>query len=504
MNVRKIAIIGSGLSSLSFVNTLIKKLENSTQTIEILIFDKKESFGKGIAYGKDLESNILNTKAGYLTFDSSMPGDFYNWTLSNQSNLKKVYKFDFITLTRDSFLPRAIFGEYIIDKWKHIFSSYYQKLNIYPFYDFVENFIKVSEGKYFIKTEKGNSFYVDNIIIATGVSNRIFNKYRNDSRFFTTPYKTSDLISKVKINEDVLIVGSKLSAIDAVISLKESGHLGNIFMHSRSGSFPTIRGKQKQYQNKFLCSQFINEYFKTNISLSDVYQLYLNECNNYLKNNETLGMETIEDVYKKFPIDNLEDFIIDELAQADYDRPWQAILYDTNRSLIDMWDKLSLEDKNYFIDNYFYDLMKVRVSIPKENAIKIRDYLKSGDLFFSYGVFNIKEEQGNIIFQKGKNSECIIVKKVIFCTGSPENILESDSILLRNLIGSGMILVNKRGSININCNYNILNKFNLIDSNIFVLGELIRGKYLFIPAADLTCMHGEKCAEIFYQKFLKK
>lgn len=505
--MQRIAVIGSGLSSLSFVNSLIKHLPLQREALEIIIFDERKSFGKGMAYGEDAETNILNTKASYLTYDSTKRGDFYDWLNENKHLLQKEYRLDLSKINQNSFLPRSLFGKYICSKWDGIFTSFFKNLKIYPFYSKVKN-IKLNKNnhyKYSLKTETDSEFHVNNIILATGPSNRKFDIFENNPNFITAPYKTKKLPSRIQPHENVLVMGSRLSAIDSIIALKESGHHAKIFMHCIAGTFPTVRGTQAPYRNKFLCKQYIREKFGSRVFIKDIICLYQQEFEYYLSQApNNIAHENIMDIYQKFPIADLEEFISNEICASKKERPWQAILYDTNRSLPDVWNMLTKEEQEWFMKEYFNKFMGVRVSIPLENAKKILRYIQNGSLEFSHGFYDIEPEGKEIYFNAESNGHARKVQKVIFCTGSPANLVESDSPFLKNLIESDLVISNQLGGVEVTEKYNVINAKNEIDPDFFALGELIRGKFLFVSAVDLIYLHGERCGKIFADKFFKK
>ncbi|CDG16918.1 FAD/NAD(P)-binding protein [Xenorhabdus doucetiae] len=505
MNTMTIGIIGSGLSSLSFVNSLTKNLQFNKTKLEIIVFDDKESFGRGMAYSIDSESNILNTKARYLTYDSSKKGDFYHWLTENKDQIQREYKLDLNEINKDSFLPRSIFGKYLVSKWNELFELSSKNLKIHPYFN-KANHIKPHDNNnynYLVETENGFSFKVHNVILATGTSNRCFDKYNNNSNFITTPYKTNCLPFRIKKNEKVLIMGSRLSAIDSIIALKEAGHQGQIYMHCIAGTFPTVRGQQQTYTNKYLCKDYISKNFQNVLTTQDIINLYHKELGAYFEQN-AFEFEDIIEIYNKFPIVNLQEFIKNELIASKKDRPWQAILYDTNRSLSKVWNKLSKSDKKNFLHNHFNKFMGIRVSIPRKNAEKILNYLSDGGLTYTSGQYELEENKSAITFKAESINKPIQIDKVVFCTGSPANLAESDSLLIKKLIKQNLISNNEFGGIEVTENYNVINANCDVNQNIFALGELIRGKFLFVSAIDLIYSHGERCGKIFATRFLNE
>ncbi|MCE1914986.1 hypothetical protein LWT70_23915, partial [Enterobacter hormaechei] len=117
----------------------------------------------------------------------------------------------------------------------------------------------------------------------------------------------------------VLIMGSRLSAIDSIIALKEAGHQGQIYMHCIAGTFPTVRGQQQTYTNKYLCKDYISKNFQNVLTTQDIINLYHKELGAYFEQN-AFEFEDIIEIYNKFPIVNLQEFIKNELIASKKDR----------------------------------------------------------------------------------------------------------------------------------------------------------------------------------------
>ena len=101
-----IGVIGGGAAAIAFLHNLSKI--KSSEMITVYLFEKNMSFGPGNAYSPmDLDSNILNTKAGYITVFKDKPGDFYRWYLENYANFEHRFPKKY---TEDDYVPRYLFG----------------------------------------------------------------------------------------------------------------------------------------------------------------------------------------------------------------------------------------------------------------------------------------------------------------------------------------------------------------------------------------------------------
>jgi uncharacterized NAD(P)/FAD-binding protein YdhS len=185
---------------------------------------------------------------------------------------------------------------------------------------------------------------------------------------------------------------------------------------------------------------------------------------------------------------------------AKKNRGWQAILYDTNAGIDQIWDRLRAEDQELFVKQYFSSAMSMRVSIPVENAEKILSYLRSGQLKFVTGSSVVELENNQLVVRC--NDVSIPTDKVIYATGSPKYLNQIDSQLIRNLIGSGISVENKFGGIDV-CknNYGLFCNEGEMSTSIFAIGELTSGRFLFTSALDIIVRHAHSCVDSI-EKFI--
>jgi uncharacterized NAD(P)/FAD-binding protein YdhS len=98
----KIAIIGSGASGTLLAVNLIKNAGD--QPLEINLIEKKERFGRGVAYSTTTDYHLLNVPANKM---GAFPDDlehFFKWLTARNYNYFS-----------NDFVPRKIYGEYLRD-----------------------------------------------------------------------------------------------------------------------------------------------------------------------------------------------------------------------------------------------------------------------------------------------------------------------------------------------------------------------------------------------------
>ncbi len=494
---KKIAIIGGGASCIAFIESFVNECnKESSENLHLMVFEKLPEIGPGNAYQTDAKSNLLNTKAGYITALKDRPGDFFNWLAHNQDKWKPEYPG--LEISEDSYAPRPLFGMYMQDTFNAVVAKAREAdINVDVIQDEVVNLKENYDAEtVLVSTISGAEYEVNKSVIACGTSLLSPDALIDHDQVYHSPYPVDNINNNIPKDADVSIVGARLSAIDAVIGLIENGHKGEITLYSRSGLFPSVRGVQGRYKNKYLALDFINRNYP-DINMTDLSELFFKEMENYRATNPDNMEEEL--VFPPPMITDFEKFLSYEIDMAQHKRGWQAVLYDTNSLLADVWGMLPEGEKDWFMSKMLASAMSMRVSIPVENAIKMLEYVKSGQLKFVTGNSDI-EKEGDQLFVTTSDGEKHPTGAVIYATGSPRDANMCDSPLLRNLLSDGLVRQHPFGGVDVCERYhNIVDNTGNFSNTIYAVGEITNGKFLFTSAMDIIVRHAHKCATVLHK-----
>jgi len=457
--MEKIGIIGGGFSGTMAAVHLIK---NAKEPVEISIIEEKEVFNKGIAYNPYSKLQLLNVMAARMSAFADKPDDFVNWVL----NRKQFNGYD-KELVGNSYLPRYLYGNYIVDIWKDAEKEAAKKnIKINVIHDYVidlENTDK-SVTLWLFNDKKIN---VDKCIIATGnavpgnTGIKNMNFYKSAS-YFQNPWK-EDSVTNVDKSKPVLIIGNGLTMVDTVIGLLEKGFDNDIYSISPNG-FNILPHRHNGLKYSKLVEE-LPEIF----SLNELVSLF----NKHIKIVRTLGISA--------------EPLIDSI------RPYTQKI----------WQSLSNDEKRKFMFRLRHLWGVARHRIPLHIHDRLQQLRVDSKLHIISGKINdIIEKDGSIkvSYYDKKNHKFNELEpgRIINCTGPETDLMKLDKSFLKNCLLKG-ILTQDDLKLGINADPN---SFRIIDKegnklkNIYTIGSNLKGIFWESTAVNELRAQAEKLSEI--------
>ncbi|PMR74621.1 FAD/NAD(P)-binding protein [Billgrantia endophytica] len=210
--IRRVAIIGGGVGMMSI---LYKMAKIDVRNCEICVY-RKNTAGIGEAYKLSPDYLIMNTRNDAISFFDECI-NYGKWLSKNHPALSK----------KEEFVPRRVFGQYLLDVNKSL-RSRLNRQNCIIHYD--NSAARITENNQIV-TERGETSHKHDVIFISIGFGCESNTAEVESVLDRVPYK------------GVLnIVGSGLGAIDAVISSHNYRPDIHISCFSREGMFPAVRG----------------------------------------------------------------------------------------------------------------------------------------------------------------------------------------------------------------------------------------------------------------------
>ncbi len=239
-----IAIVGGGPGA---VATFIQLVRYSRAT-DILICDETP-IGIGIGFGTFSLSHLCNTSASQNSVDADNPNDFVEYLSS----------FGW-PVSREAFVPRYLVTQYCRNRYLlHLKIARKKGIRAIHIEEKVATVKRNSTNGQLTLTMASHCHHVaDAVLICVGARSKSIRDcasllgWKMDEELSVIgPYPSADLLVYARNKEKIAILGSKLGAIDAAISLCEAGK--RVTLISRSGHLPSVRTSlTNKHPNPFL------------------------------------------------------------------------------------------------------------------------------------------------------------------------------------------------------------------------------------------------------------
>lgn len=430
-----IAIIGGGFSgTMSAVN-----LARFSETpLRICLINKGFPVGRGVAYSTQRPEHVLNVAARNMSALADHPSHFIDWlrTRSEYANAEE-------SALRETFIPRKVYGDYLrslllmharpLGKGAAatIDNIDAEAVDIEPQVDGVS-----------ITLSTGETIEADKVLLATG--NQAPTDLSSDhqplehARYCATPWQ--DWESRLPDrNETVLLLGTGLSMVDALLTLLALRWEGQIVAVSRHGLLPLSHFRGIEYR-EFPPSD------PSSMGLAELKQLMEEHCS------------------------RLSEWGVNGAIVVDRLRPY------TQR----VWQSFSLDEKREFCSRYSARWSVVRHRIAQQVHEQMSETLLSGRLKVVKGRVRGVESAGSkvrVILDEGPDqAKSLEAGLVINCTGPQTSFSQAKTPLFRNLLARGLVQVDEMDmGLKVDEDFAVLDQEGNRSGRLFAIGPLLRG-----------------------------
>jgi uncharacterized NAD(P)/FAD-binding protein YdhS len=222
-----VAIIGGGFSGAILAAQLLRQ---SHPSFSVAVVEKTASVGRGLAYGTDCGSLLLNVRARNMSAFPDDPHHFLRWAQSNYDPATGP----------GSFLPRTVYGHYAQAVLNEAAQSP-GKPRLEWIRDETLTLSSAGDGAIDIHLRGGRRLLASRVVLAMGNAPPRDPLARWDagkgSCYFRDPW-SAETLEGVDGLGDILLVGSGLTSVDVAVQLRIRGFRGTIHVVSRHGLLP--------------------------------------------------------------------------------------------------------------------------------------------------------------------------------------------------------------------------------------------------------------------------
>lgn len=392
---RTIAIIGAGFSGSLVAANL---LQTATYPLCINLIEKQSEIGRGVAYSTPESYHLLNVPAGKMSAFEKQPDRFINW----------LHDRGYEQLIAASFVPRYVYGDYIQAVLKEAEIKAIPDAKLLRIMDEVTA-LETTAREAQIYLRSGRCLSAQKVVLALGNFPAALPEpiaiLENCDRYVRDGW-CSDPIAQLSSEDAILIIGTGLTMIDVVLSLRKTGFPGKIYAISRHGLMPVSHKPAASYP-KFLDLETAPK------TTREILHLIRKEA----RLAETQG------------------------------RNWQEVINTLRPITQQLWQALPIQEKQRFLRHVkvYWEIHRHRIA--EEIAEEIDIPLKSGQLTAYAGrIMSCQALEDRVAVtireRRTQRERVLLVKQIINCTGSNCNYRTLQHPLLLSLQDRGLIRLN--------------------------------------------------------------
>jgi len=423
---RHVAIIGAGFSGALLAINLLRH-----DGPKVTLIERREVFGKGVAYSTAEDHHLLNVRAGNMSALPDEPDHFVEW-LERQGGAP-----------RQGFASRNEYGRYLNE--------------------LLEETVAASAGQLLLKRasaasiewrdsggdvvlDDGERISADTVVLALG------NLPPHDpagladghipADIYTTDPWAADFTRDLASDDTVLILGTGLTMVDAVLTLEGAGYGGKIVAMSRRGLLP-----------------------RAHASVPATYHPLVEKP---AERGSALVRRVRQDANQ-----------IGWRGAIDALRPFSQAL----------WLGATEVERKRFLRHLraWWDVHRHRLA--PQVAAQVEGLRANGRLRIVGGkLADVRVEEGGQALARYRprhadGLERLKVRRIINCTGPQGNLLRSAEPLLQNLLQTGDICADRNSlGVDVNARSEVLDRDGTANPRLLAVGPLTRGAFWEIAA----------------------
>lgn len=189
--------------------------------MSLTIFDKSGQFGRGLAYQPRQVAHLLNVPAAKMSLDPAKPDDFLQWLA-----LQLAFAADEPAVLAQAYLPRALFGDYVAQRWREALTVAAQQGVQVMLRPQAVTALDLANAKAPQLQSDGQWLSFSALVLAFG--NELprhpagVPALTQHPAYVQNPWSDTWL-AKLKPDSKVLILGNGLTMVDTLLSLRAAG-----------------------------------------------------------------------------------------------------------------------------------------------------------------------------------------------------------------------------------------------------------------------------------------
>ena len=486
-----VAIVGGGSVAVSFLYQLLLcwQTQGAARPLSIALFEPQAEPGPGGAYQEDLPSNLLNIPAGNMSARADHRLDFVEWLREQDPAWLRGYGVN--DITPSDFLPRPLFGAYmhaVYARCRELAQA--QDIELVHVPSRVRRVAPLPDGSVLIDADAAQPCVARHAVLCNGnLPSQAFPTLEDAPGYFNSPYPVAELANGIAPDASVCIVGTSLSAVDAVAALQQSGHRGPLLCVSRNGRLPSVRSPHNHSPSAL---RHLSRDGAAALATRHGGSLSLEVIAEALQD-EVRALDGALDADEIFGLATDAARALDEEIHRSSKaaRPWQAVAAATNSAVDLIWRLMPDAERQQFQSRWRALWMARRATFPMRNALKLQALFGTGQLQVRAGFVDSRHDAASGQFHTrlsgpdGMAEHCSHV--LINATSFSVDVARTEDALIAGLLREGHAKPDPFGGLALDFDTGCLKDAQgAIQEPISVLGSLAGGTYFWTTSMDVN------------------
>jgi uncharacterized NAD(P)/FAD-binding protein YdhS len=430
-----IAIVGAGFSGTLLSLHLLRRCPPTTRIVLI----ERNRFGRGQAYATPNPSHLLNVPAGRMSAFHDKPSHFLDWLKAQPDSVLNG-----VVPSAGTFVPRGLFGEYV----RSLLNEEIRQAEPRDRLELVRGEvlgIDRSGHPLVLTLDRDRTIAADLAVLAVGnfppEPMPIADPSFYDTPFYRPDPWAADALTGLDPATPVLLAGTGLTMVDAVITLLDQGHAAPIHAVSRRGLLP-----------------------RRHAAVPPVAP----------------GQPT------PFPtaVRALTRFLRLESERAVASGgSWHAVVDELRPFTVDVWQAMPIEDKKRFLRHLrpWWDVHRHRMAGPV--ADRIDAARATGQLTVQAGRIRSYDAadgavRANVLLRGARSLTSFQVGRVVNCAGPGADYDRIQHPLVRKLLDDGTVRPDPlRLGLSVTGACALINRSGAISRRVFAVGPVTKGTF---------------------------
>jgi uncharacterized NAD(P)/FAD-binding protein YdhS len=342
-----------------------------------------------------------------------------------------------------------------------------------------------------VEAEPGSPFLARYAVLCNGnLPSQAFPELRDAPGYFNSPYPVQALTRGIAADAPVCIIGTSLSAVDAIAALQQTAHRGPILCVSRNGRLPSVRSPNNRAPDTL---QQLSPKGVPRLAARHGGALSLDIIVTALQE-EVLALGGSLEAADVFGMEAEAHVALDEEIRrsGQAPRPWQAVAAATNAAVDLIWHLLPQAERSRFQSQWRSLWMARRATFPMRNALKLQALFQTGQLQVCGGYLDSRHDSVSGLFHTrlrdatgavSTHASRYLINATSFSVDTPR----TQDPLVSALLREGHAQPDPHGGLALDYATGCLkNAAGGIEPDISVLGSLAGGTYFWTTSMDVN------------------